>query len=39
MEKILNKMKFKMDKPDAKKRGEWFYRDKIVNQKNDFVLL
>lgn len=39
MEKILNKMKFKMDKPEAKTRGEWFCRDKIINQKNDFVLL
>lgn len=39
MEKILNKMKFKLNKPEAKKRGEWFYRDKIINQKNDFVLL
>ena len=39
MEEVLNKMKYKMDKPEAKKSGEQFYRDKIINQKNDFVLL
>lgn len=39
MEKVLNKMKYKMDNPEAKKRGEQFYRDKIINKKNDFVLL
>lgn len=26
-------MKFKMDKPEAKKRGGWFYRDKIINKQ------
>lgn len=38
MEKVLGKVKYKMDKSEAEK-GENSYRDKIINQKNDFVLL
>lgn len=31
-------MKFKMDKPEAKKRGGWFYRDKIINKQKKKIL-